>query len=84
MVFFFSADGFKVGCDWARAVFNVDASYVSVGSADGTVFIWDVETGNVEGLLKNEHTLVSVILNYFSLYSYTKRYLIVCRGGYVA
>lgn len=51
-----SADGFKVGCDWTRAVFNVDASYVSAGSVDGTVFIWDVTTGKVEGLLRNEHS----------------------------
>lgn len=56
LIFLFSADGFKVGRDWSRAVFNVDASYVTVGSSDGNVFIWDVNTAKVEGILKNEHT----------------------------
>ena len=38
----FRADGFRVGCDWTRAVFSPDSEYVSVGSADGSVFIWNV------------------------------------------
>lgn len=51
----FSADGFKVGCDWARAVFSPESNYVSVGSSDGSIFIWNVNTGKVEAVLKNEH-----------------------------
>ncbi|VVC36742.1 Six-bladed beta-propeller, TolB-like,WD40-repeat-containing domain,WD40 repeat, conserved site,WD40/YVTN [Cinara cedri] len=38
----FETDGFKVGCDWTRAVFNFEYDHVSVGSSDGSVFIWEV------------------------------------------
>ncbi|XP_050427904.1 autophagy-related protein 16-1 [Adelges cooleyi] len=38
----FDADGFKVGCDWTRAVFNLEYDHVAVGSSDGSVFIWDI------------------------------------------
>ncbi len=39
----FRADGLSVGCDYARAAFSPDGQYVSVGSAEGTVFVWDVD-----------------------------------------
>lgn len=51
----YSADGFKVGCDWARASFSPDGQYIAVGSSDGSVFIWSVATNKVERVLKN-HT----------------------------
>ena len=52
---FFSADGFKVGCDWARATFSPDGQYIAVGSANGSVFIWNVMTNKIETVLK-DHT----------------------------
>jgi len=39
----FTADGFQVGCDWARASFSPDSEYICVGSANGSVFIWNVQ-----------------------------------------
>lgn len=51
---FGSCDGFKVGCDWARATFSPDGQYVAVGSADGAVYVWGVNTSKVERVLK-EH-----------------------------
>ncbi|KYM92265.1 Autophagy-related protein 16-1 [Atta colombica] len=53
----FSADGFKVGFDWTRAVFSPDGQYIAVGSADGSVFIWSIVTNAIETILK-EHTFV--------------------------
>lgn len=53
----FEADGFKVGCDWTRAVFNLEYDHVAVGSSEGSVFIWAV--ANPEKplvVLKNEHS----------------------------
>lgn len=55
VTFFCSYEGFKVGCDWARATFSPDGQYIAVGSADGSVFIWGVNTAKVETVLK-EHT----------------------------
>ncbi|XP_044582789.1 autophagy-related protein 16-1 [Cotesia glomerata] len=52
----FSADGFKVGCDWARATFSPDGQYIAVGSADGSVFIWNVITNKIETILR-DHTI---------------------------
>ncbi|XP_071055414.1 autophagy-related protein 16-1 isoform X3 [Onthophagus taurus] len=51
----YSCDGFKVGCDWSRATFSPDGQYIAVGSADGSVYIWGVNTAKVETILK-EHT----------------------------
>uniref|UniRef100_T1IVG0 DM10 domain-containing protein n=1 Tax=Strigamia maritima TaxID=126957 RepID=T1IVG0_STRMM len=50
----FSAEGFKVGCDWTRAVFSPDTQYVTVGSSDGTIFIWNSQDCKLEKSLK-EH-----------------------------
>ncbi|KYQ53121.1 Autophagy-related protein 16-1 [Trachymyrmex zeteki] len=59
----FSADGFKVGFDWTRAVFSPDGQYIAVGSADGSVFIWSIVTNAIETILK-EHTFVHRLLEH--------------------
>lgn len=48
-------DGFHVGADYTRATFSPDATYVGVGSGDGSVYIWNVNTGKLEKTLR-EHT----------------------------
>lgn len=48
-----SADGFKVGCDWARATFSPDGQYIAVGSSNGSIFIWSVSSNKVESVLKD-------------------------------
>ena len=53
-----SDDEFKVGCDWTRAAFSSSGHYISVGSSDGTVFIFNAATTKVEHKLK-EHRYVS-------------------------
>ncbi|XP_050536797.1 autophagy-related protein 16-1-like [Daktulosphaira vitifoliae] len=53
----FEVDGFKVGCDWTRAVFNLEYDHVAVGSSDGSVFIWNVtKPGRPLVVLRNEHS----------------------------
>ena len=51
-----SSEDFKVSYDYSRAIFSpdVDHQYVSAGSADGSVIIWNSSTGKVEKTLK-EH-----------------------------
>ncbi|KAG8234398.1 hypothetical protein J437_LFUL015061, partial [Ladona fulva] len=51
----FSADTFKVGCDWARATFSPDGNFISVGGSDGSVFIWSIATGRLVTTLKDSH-----------------------------
>lgn len=51
----FIADGFKVGCDWTRASFSPDNEFVAAGSSDGSVFIWNLSSGKVETVLKDQH-----------------------------
>ncbi|GFR67304.1 autophagy-related protein 16-1 [Elysia marginata] len=47
------ADGFKVGCDWSRAVFSPDLEYAAAGSADGSIYIWNIAKARTEKVLKN-------------------------------
>ncbi|XP_015265946.1 PREDICTED: autophagy-related protein 16-2 [Gekko japonicus] len=51
----FRAEGFKCGSDWTKAVFSPDKSYALVGSADGTLFLWNIETGHLESSLAAVH-----------------------------
>ncbi|RUS17762.1 autophagy protein 16 [Endogone sp. FLAS-F59071] len=51
----FQSEGYKNGANWSRACFSPDGSYVSAGSADGTLFFWNVMTGQMEKSVK-EHT----------------------------
>ena len=56
----FRSEGFKVGCDWTRAVFTPDSEYVSVGSQDGSVYIWSVKNPNRPETVLKEHNNVVV------------------------
>lgn len=51
----FSEDNFKVGCDWSRVALSCDGTKVAAGSADGSVYVWDV-SGRLETVLKEQHT----------------------------
>lgn len=50
----FSDDNYKVGCDWSRIAFSSDGNRIAAGSADGSIFIWDIN-GRLEANLK-EHS----------------------------
>ncbi|XP_040195715.1 protein Atg16l2 [Rana temporaria] len=52
----FRAEGFKCGCDWTKAVLSPDSSYAMAGSSDGTIFIWNTQTGLLERSLNGEHS----------------------------
>ncbi|XP_020643052.3 autophagy-related protein 16-1 isoform X1 [Pogona vitticeps] len=52
----FSAQGFKCGSDWTRVVFSPDGNYVAAGSAEGSLYIWNVLTGKVERVLSKQHS----------------------------
>ncbi|XP_039985901.1 autophagy-related protein 16-1 isoform X3 [Xiphias gladius] len=51
----FSAQGFKCGADWTRVTFSPDGSYVTGGSADGALYVWNVLTGKVDRTLDRNH-----------------------------
>lgn len=54
-------DEFHVGCDWTRAAFSGSGEYAAVGSADGTVFIFNVTTNAVEQRLKEHSSAVIAV-----------------------
>ncbi|KAI1883222.1 hypothetical protein AGOR_G00243000 [Albula goreensis] len=51
----FSAQGFKCGADWTRVTFSPDGCHVAAGSADGTLFVWNVLTGKLDRTLDKQH-----------------------------
>ncbi|XP_062408906.1 autophagy-related protein 16-1 isoform X2 [Sardina pilchardus] len=52
----FTAQGFKCGSDWTRVTFSPDGSYVAAGSAEGTLFVWNVLTGKLDRTLDKGHS----------------------------
>ncbi|XP_022594305.1 autophagy-related protein 16-2-like isoform X1 [Seriola dumerili] len=52
----FRAEGFKCGSDSTKAVISPDGCFLAAGSADGTVYIWNVSTGNLETRLPDKHS----------------------------
>lgn len=52
VLYTFADDSFKVACDWSRAKFSPDGGYVTVGSQDGTLFVWNTTSGRLEKKLK--------------------------------
>ncbi|KAG7225930.1 hypothetical protein INR49_018531, partial [Caranx melampygus] len=52
----FRAEGFKCGSDSTKAVVSPDSCFLAAGSADGTVYIWNVSTGNLETQLPDKHS----------------------------
>ncbi|XP_040901578.1 protein Atg16l2 isoform X2 [Toxotes jaculatrix] len=52
----FRAEGFKCGSDCTKAVISPDGCFVAAGSADGTVYIWNVSTSNLETCLPDKHS----------------------------
>ncbi|KAJ8280307.1 hypothetical protein GJAV_G00053010 [Gymnothorax javanicus] len=52
----FRADGFKCGSDNTKAIFSPDGNYLAAGSADGAVYIWNINSGNLETCLPGMHS----------------------------
>ncbi|XP_061576007.1 protein Atg16l2-like isoform X2 [Cololabis saira] len=52
----FRADGFKCGSDSNKAVISPDGCYLAAGSADASVYIWNVSNGNLETRLPDGHS----------------------------
>ncbi|KAK1168179.1 autophagy-related protein 16-2-like isoform X1 [Acipenser oxyrinchus oxyrinchus] len=52
----FRAEGFKCGSDWTKAIFSPDGSYVTAGSSNGAVYVWNVNSGLLETCLPEQHS----------------------------
>ncbi|XP_014256099.1 autophagy-related protein 16-1 isoform X2 [Cimex lectularius] len=65
----YSYEGFKVACDWTRAVFSNTADFVCVGSNDGGVYVWNTASGNLETVLK-KHTCPVIAVSWHPFANY--------------
>lgn len=54
----YSDEKFKVGTEFVRAKFSVDGQYISCGSQDGSLYIWNTNTAKVERILSGHSTSV--------------------------
>ncbi|XP_026330408.1 autophagy-related protein 16-1 isoform X3 [Hyposmocoma kahamanoa] len=51
----------KVGCDWSRAAFGPGGRLLSVGAADGAVYVWNTHSGRLEAILKDHSSAVTAV-----------------------
>lgn len=54
----YSDEKFRIGTDNVRAKFSVDGQYISCGSYDGSIYIWNVNTAKVEKVLTGHTSTV--------------------------
>lgn len=47
----YSDERFKIGADFCRAKFSVDGQFITCGSHDGSLYIWNTDTAKVEAIL---------------------------------
>ena len=40
-------DTYRSGLNWSRACWAPDGNYVAAGGAEGSLFIWDIESGKL-------------------------------------
>lgn len=55
VLFTFCSDEFKIGLDTCRATVSPDGRWAAAGSAQGTVFIWAMDTAQLAAQLKQHH-----------------------------
>ena len=67
----FCSEGFKTCCDWTRAAFSPDGQYVTVGSQDDAIYVWNSSSLKLEKVLK-EHRL-DICYDFGEVRSATKR-----------
>ncbi|CAH1405664.1 unnamed protein product [Nezara viridula] len=48
----YKAEGFKVGCDWTRAVYSSNGDFVTAGSSDGNIYVWNTSSELLHAVLK--------------------------------
>lgn len=49
-----SDDEYTTGLNWTRSCFSPDGRFACAGATDGSLFIWDVNTGKLEISLENK------------------------------
>ena len=52
----FTHDQFQINTDTNKAILSPDGQYACTGSQDGSVFIWNTDSGICEKVLTQKHT----------------------------
>lgn len=62
-------NGFQIGYDWTRAKLSPNNEYCCCGSRNGSIFIWDMQSGNVKKELR-AHAAPVIACSWSSCSSY--------------
>ncbi|XP_074294692.1 autophagy-related protein 16-like [Silene latifolia] len=60
------ASGNRIASNWSRSCISPDDNYVAAGSADGSVYIWSIQKGDIVATLK-EHAAPVLCCNWSGL-----------------
>jgi len=52
----YTTEGFQVAADWSRACFSPDSEYITVGAANGKIYIWSVHDNSKPETVLPEHS----------------------------
>ncbi|KAI8872508.1 WD40 repeat-like protein [Ramicandelaber brevisporus] len=80
----FSSRGYEPACSWARATISPDLQYIAAGSRNGSVYVWDVGTGNVVSTLSEHKTGVCAVVwgsSGSKIYSAERQQDVIVWGG---
>ncbi|XP_066907379.1 autophagy-related protein 16-1 [Halyomorpha halys] len=77
----YKAEGFKVGCDWTRAVYSSSGDFVTAGSSDGNIYVWNTSSELLHAVLKYHQSSVTAVSwhphgNYIASVDRSKRAII--------
>lgn len=54
----YRCEQYRNGANWNKATFSPDGNFIAAGGNDGSIFIWERQSGKLQSTLRNGHKFV--------------------------